>query len=703
MLPRRPILRATTFCIGLTLGCVQATSCLPAAAAAQPAVQAPAENGKHSWLLTPVAPLLDHSVDGVSSGSSSSSSSSGQETPESDLTVEDVTVEGNRLVPAEDILGVVKTRRGDHFDRDQVMRDLKAVNGMGYFDDRSLQAIPEMGGNGVLLKIRVQENAPVTGFAFQGNTVMSSDELSKLFSEQLGKPQNLTQLSQAIDKVEQAYHQKGFMLARVVDVKDDPDGSVGIKVDEGTIGDIKIVGNKKTKDFIIRRAIKLKPGAVYNERELTADLRKLYGNGYFQDVRRSLTPDPSNPDKYTLKVEVDEKRTGSVGLGGGVDTIAGPFGSFSFSDSNFRGRGQAVSVSTQVGSSMFNGMTNGINNGGQSFLPTGVGARTYQVEANFVEPNLRGTNVSMGVSAFGRNFASMMVDDSMQRSLGGSVTFNKPLTQHTSGSLSFTGEQTNLKSYTSGFGLLPQNSGSVMNNLTNRAMQLGYAHDPASAAAFAQQIRNQQLKGGLYATVSPTLFYDTRDGGFDPRHGSFMKITGGPSLGLTGSSFGKVGGSVSKYVPLTKETTLAVNAQAGTAFGGVPQFAQFRLGGWNGMRGYRQFSDLGSGSAMLMGSAELRRRLPLPKGDKHSMGGKMLAYIDKNVRGVTFLDYGMTGGNSLINSMYSRNAYGASVGIGLRLNVPMLGLVRLDYGFPLVSTALGHMTPRFTVGFGDKF
>jgi hypothetical protein len=35
--------------------------------------------------------------------------------------------------------------------------------------------------------------------------------------------------------------------------------------------------------------------------------------------------------------------------------------------------------------------------------------------------------------------------------------------------------------------------------------------------------------------------------------------------------------------------------------------------------------------------------------------------------------------------------------------VPMLGLVRLDYGFPLISTALGRMTPRFTLGFGDKF
>src|SRR5439155_4211777 len=131
---------------------------------------------------------------------------------------------------------------------------------------------------------------------------------------------------------------------------------------------IQIVGNKKTKDFIIKSAIKMKPGSVYNERQLTADLRKLYGNGYFQDIRRSLVPSANDPDKYTLKVEVDEKRTGSVGLGGGVDTVAGPFGSFTFADSNFLGRGQVLSVNSQVGSGLMGGISNNLNNGGTQYM-----------------------------------------------------------------------------------------------------------------------------------------------------------------------------------------------------------------------------------------------------------------------------------------------------------------------------------------------
>jgi outer membrane protein insertion porin family len=612
--------------------------------------------------------------------------------PEGDLTVEDVTVEGNRLVPQEEILNVIKTRRGDKFDRDQVMRDLKAVNGMGYFDDRSLQAVPEMGGAGVLLKIRVQENAPVTQFAFQGNTVLSTEDLSHIFADQLGKPQNLTQLSQSIERIEQAYRDKGFVLARVTDVKDDPDGSVNVKIDEGSISSVQIVGNKKTKDFIIRNALKVKSGDVYNERQLTADLRKLFGNGYFNDIRRSLTPDPANPDKYQLKVEVDEKRTGSVGIGGGVDTIAGPFGNFSFSDSNFRGRGQILSFNSQLGTGMLNGTMNSINNGGMSFLPTGAQARSYQFEASFVEPNFRGGKTSVGVSGFARNYASMMVDEATQRTHGGSITLTRPLKGHWTGSLAFTGESTSLR----GFGSML--TGGALDQLTRRGIGMGM--DPQSAAVNAQNVRNTQLAGGLYASFKPTLYYDTRDSGFDPRKGTFAKITGGPSIGITGNSFGNLGVSVSKFVPVTKETTLAMNMQGGAAMGGVPQFAQYRLGGWNGVRGYDMFSALGTGTGLLMASAELRRRLPfIPKETKNPIG----QYFNKNVKAVAFADLGGVSGNQLINNMYQRSTMAGSVGLGLRVNIPMLGLVRFDYGFPLLSSALGKLTPRFTIGFGDKF
>jgi len=605
-----------------------------------------------------------------------------------DLTVDEVKVEGNRLVPSDEIMNVVKTRPGDTFDRDQVAADLKAINGLGYFDDRTLKAVPERTTNGVLLKITVTENQPVSQFSFEGNKVLSSEVIHKMFADQLERPQNLNRLSTAIDTVEKAYHEKGFVLARVTDVKDDPDGSISLNINEGVIDDIKISGNHKTKDFIIKKYIKVKSGGVYNEKQLTGDLRQLFANGYFQDIRRSLAPSATNPDKYTLKVEVDEKRTGSVNVGGGVDTIAGPFGSLGFGDNNFRGRGEGLSFNAQVGTGMFGTITNTLNNAGQQFMTT---AKTYQIEANYTKQVLGNTTMTM--SAFGRNFNSALIDYSQQRTIGASVNFQKKLKGHFRANLGLTGENTHmtdLSTYYSNVNLIDQ--------MATRAIQTNLTNSIPQALNIAQNARSNMLNGGTYLSVSPNLTYDSRDRVMDPTHGTYAKISATPSLGLTGAGFAKLGASVTKAVSVTKETTWITNAQAGTSMGSLPGFSQYRLGGFNGIPGYRQFSDLGSGNSLLMGSTEFRHRLPIPKTDNKIVDG-----VVQNVKVATFLAGGVIGGNNIYNSLLSRNSMGASVGVGLRLNLPMLGMVRIDYGYPLISTVLGGHTPRITFGFGERF
>ncbi|HMX45886.1 MAG TPA: BamA/TamA family outer membrane protein, partial [Candidatus Obscuribacter sp.] len=77
--------------------------------------------------------------------------------------------------------------------------------------------------------------------------------------------------------------------------------------------------------------------------------------------------------------------------------------------------------------------------------------------------------------------------------------------------------------------------------------------------------------------------------------------------------------------------------------------------------------------------------------------------LKKNVKAVAFADFGQVMGNGITNSLLSRSSMGASVGLGLRVNMPMVGLVRIDYGLPLVSSILGRTTPRLTIGFGEKF
>ena len=230
-------------------------------------------------------------------------------------------------------------------------------------------------------------------------------------------------------------------------------------------------------------------------------------------------------------------------------------------------------------------------------------------------------------------------------------------------------------------------------------MELGKANNAIDAGLIAKQLRNQQLKGGTYFTVNPSVNYDTRDNPIDPTKGTFGKLTASPSLGITGGGFAKLGGSVSKYVPVGKSATLAMNVQTGTSMGNMPQFAQYRLGGWNGIRGYRAFTDLGSGSSMLMASAEMRFKLPIPGADSSGI----VKAIQKNVKGVVFADVGGVSGNTTVNDFFQRSSMGASVGVGLRVRVPMVGLVRLNYGLPIISSLLGHWVPRFSLGFGENY
>ena len=639
----------------------------------------------------PDAPL--NTQDSATGATAEHAQQTSENTAVPNLTVDDVKIEGNRLVETDDILKVVKTKRGDKYDREQVVQDLRAINNLGYFDDRSLKVEPQLSNGGVLLKIRVQENAPVSQFSFQGNHVLSTEEIHKIFADQLEKPQNLNQLTAAIDKVEAAYHEKGFVLARVTDVKDDPDGSIALKINEGIIDDVQVAGNHKTKDFIVRNAVKLKSGQVYNEKQLTNDLRKLFANGYFQDIRRSLSPSAKDSEKYTLKVEVEEKRTGSINAGGGVDTIYGPFGTLGFSDGNFRGRGQLLSFNGQLGSGMFGNVTNNLNNGGSNFVSQ---QRTWQMQADWVEPNFKNTGTQLGLSLFGRNMNSFLIEDTQQQTVGASVNLSKQLTSKVSANLGLSAEDTllrNVANLTSTGQLIDQ----MATRLCSKAMWRFCQHIHA-AQAYANNVRNNMMKGGAYLSVSPSLVFDTRDNKLSPTQGTLARLTVSPSVGL-GGAFMKAGINVSNYKRITSETTFATNFQAGTSVGSVPGFASYSLGGFNGIRGYRQFTDLGLGSNMLMMRAEIRHSLPFTKNSDNSI----VKSIHKNVKVAFFTDAGQVSGQNIYNNLLARNDSAASAGISLRMNLPMVGSIRIDYGYPLLSTLLGSRVPRVTFGFGDKF
>ena len=242
----------------------------------------------------------------------------------------------------------MKLQESDTYSRELIQRDLKAIYQLGYFTE-NMKAIPINNSDGsITLKIVLEENAPVTDFTIEGNTVISTDEILTYLLPMKGKPQNIAEINDAIAKIQDCYSSKGYILARIDSVSDDPDGTVNISIKEGTINRILISGNEKTKDYVIERNILTEPGQIYNENLLKEDLVRLYATQAFKDVTREIEP-TEDPDKYDITINIEEQRTASISVGGGIDSVTGVFGSVGISDNNFLGRNERLSLNGIAG------------------------------------------------------------------------------------------------------------------------------------------------------------------------------------------------------------------------------------------------------------------------------------------------------------------------------------------------------------------
>jgi outer membrane protein insertion porin family len=264
--------------------------------------------------------------------------------------IRNIEIEGTNLVRPEDISNMLQLQRGDTFDRNIIQTDLKNIYRTGFFSER-MKAIPVDNLDGTItLKIVLEENSPITDYTISGNTVVSNDEIIPFMDSLVGKPQNIETINETIDKIQECYKAKGYILARVDSFYDDPDGTVNIHINEGEIDRIFISGNNKTKDYIISRNILTEAGTIYNENQIREDLVRLYATQSFKDVRRNIEPSERDSEKYDVTIEVEEQRTASLSVGGGLDTASGVFGSVGITDNNFRGLNQRVGLNGMVGS-----------------------------------------------------------------------------------------------------------------------------------------------------------------------------------------------------------------------------------------------------------------------------------------------------------------------------------------------------------------
>src|SRR5690606_12555117 len=134
--------------------------------------------------------------------------------------------------------------------------------------------------------------------------------------------------------------------------------SVLYTIDQGPrayIERIQIRGNTRTRDYVIRREVRLAGGDAFNQVLIQRAKKRLEALDFFESVNISTAPG-SEPDQVVLVVDVVEKSTGELSIGAGY-TTGGTTGNAGFvleggiGERNFLGRGQAIRLSISGGAS----------------------------------------------------------------------------------------------------------------------------------------------------------------------------------------------------------------------------------------------------------------------------------------------------------------------------------------------------------------
>lgn len=575
-----------------------------------------------------------------------------------------IKIEGNKIIQNNDITSAMNLQVGDVYSPEKIQKCLTEIYNMGWFTDR-MRAVPVKDkNNNVVLKIYLEENRPITEFTITGNSVVSAGEISELLAPLENQPQNIATLNQAVEKVEQLYSSKGYILARVESVQDDPDGCVNMHISEGIINTIKFEGNEKTKDYVVNRNILSVPGTIYNENTIREDLIRLYGTQAFKDVNRTIEK-CDDPNYYDITINFIEQRTATVSLGAGLDTATGFFGQVGFVENNFLGRGQRISLNFLAGT--------GVLLSDDSTLDRA----NLQGDISFFDPRFRGTDVSMLYKAFWQDFASYQVPLAVEKRFGFEAVASRQFK--------------NFRNLSGSFKLGIENIDLSEGNYSKMAALYAAHGIPISERA-------KQLRGGTFISLAPSLVYDTRDRDVNPRDGIVANLKFTENFGLSHSddTHGMLTGGIKKYFPVMSKSSLSITGRAGGAIhGDVPEVMAFRLGGPYSVRGYKM-SSIGTGDAYVMGSIELNT--PFFFLDRV----KQMKFLD-NIKFELFLDAGKLFDTTITDKMYNRPGYGVAFGAGIKVFVPGVGPLSIDYGYPLTNVGKGNSKGAFTFGMGDLF
>jgi outer membrane protein insertion porin family len=637
---------------------------------------------------------------------------------------------------------------GTEVTRSDLRKDLSAIYATGWFSDVRLEPVDS--ALGVRLLVKVVPNPVLTKVTLDPQDAkLPATVVQDTFAADFGKTINLNTLQGRIGELQKWYADQGYSLARVTGPnRVSPEGELVLGVRQGVVNGVEVqflnkegsaTNDKgkpirgKTKSWVITREISMKPGEIFNRRNLEDDIKRLYGTGLFSDVKVTLRPEASDPGRITIVLGIVEQATGSLSGGLGYSQSQGVFGQVQVQDSNLLGRAWDVATSFTYG--QFGGLadvsfTDPWIKGDpfrtalriRGFISRDVpqifqsqengsiytASDFYEAPGTSVAYNINNNNNPEG-KVFGSVQEAQDADPDtswydfdgnsvvIQR-VGGNIQVVRPL----NGGNPFKRAKWNMILGLSAQQVTPINySGANMPyGVSTNAFKEDYAgkvDEDGNICIAYNCAENNQLIGVRLAATMNTL-NDPRN----PTKGNFLSIGTEQfiSVGPDSPTFNRVRAGFTHYIPVNwlkfykgcrpkpGETpdckqALAFQLTGGTNIGSLPPYEAFCLGGGNSVRGYYD-CDLGVGRSY--GEATIEYRFPLfsiVSGELFVDGGTAFG-TQKNVPGQP-------------GELLDKPGQGFSVGTGLIVTTPV-GPLRLE-----VASQDFTGDWRFNLGVGWKF
>jgi outer membrane protein insertion porin family len=239
---------------------------------------------------------------------------------------------------------------------------------------------------------------------------ISVDELKDEMVLQSGDVFDVDRLRKDVKKVETAVANLGYAYARVIpDIQKNKEKAVAdiyLRVVPGNkvyINDVRISGNSRTIDRVVRREVFLAAGDLYNKTDLEDSKSALKRSSYFEDVK--IEEKRVSKDKIDLIVKVKEASTGSIGGGIGYGSSDGLLLNASVSDTNIFGSGITASVNVDRSDKELSGKIS-LNNPRIFDSIYSLGGSIYRQDYSNYNYNTLTTGFSLNVGRrFGRHFS----------------------------------------------------------------------------------------------------------------------------------------------------------------------------------------------------------------------------------------------------------------------------------------------------------